>query len=505
MRKYLNIFSMIAVLALVFIIAGCEKQQEQRSPIGPIIETTEGDGELTSTCASDDASSPEGIVPIYVSGNTPSVTPTNVKIDPPDAGTYTLGPGSVTITFTDGPCGEVMEWSVSGNIAIDHVYAKGGDQYNDYDYTGKNPRPTADGNIHCPINPSGSYADFSHVNFVFHEVTTPSYALTVSKTAATEYIRTYNWDIDKSGDQTALTLCEGEAFTVNYHVMLDAIPVDSDWKVTGTITIENVAPEGITAKDAVISSISDIAGGVSASLDCAIPFTLAAGATMTCNYSADLSGAINGTNTVTVVTNTAGVTGGTATADYVFGEPTTILDECVAVSDNKFGDLGSVCLADLPKTLTYSLDIEYDEFGFYTYTNTASFLTNDNGVTGSDSWDVAVTVCQCETAWGGDTAGMGKAWWFYYDVAVSGTQTIWAGQHYDAGTVTYDGANIVINLTDDWELNDVEEPVKIQGYDVIPTKRPAAGHFEYKGMDLVVPVSAYPFYAIHLDLRRCPQ
>ena len=100
---------------------------------------------------------------------------------------------------------------------------------------------------------------------------------------------------------------------------------------------------------------------------------------------------------------------------------------------------------------------------------------------------------------------MGKAWWFYYDVAVSGTQTIWAGQHYDAGTVTYDGANIVINLTDDWELNDVEEPVKIQGYDVIPTKRPAAGHFEYKGMDLVVPVSAYPFYAIHLDLRRCPQ
>ena len=50
-------------------------------------------------CADDDPSS-EGIVPTLVSGNTPGVTDYIVKIDPPDGGTYALGTGSVTISFS---------------------------------------------------------------------------------------------------------------------------------------------------------------------------------------------------------------------------------------------------------------------------------------------------------------------------------------------------------------------------------------------------------------------
>jgi hypothetical protein len=104
-----------------------------------------------------------------------------------------------------------------------------------------------------------------------------------------------------------------------------------------------------------------------------------------------------------------------------------------------------------------------------------------------------------ETAFGGNSAGAGNAWWFYYDASVGGLQTIWAGQHMEAGTVEYDGDNIIINL-DGWGLDDAPEAVKIQGYDELPAKRPAAGHFDYKGMDLTVEVDLYPYYVIHLDL-----
>ena len=112
--------------------------------------------------------------------------------------------------------------------------------------------------------------------------------------------------------------------------------------------------------------------------------------------------------------------------------------------------------------------------------------------------------CEEETAWGGKTAGDGNAWWFYYDVSVGGVQPIWAGQTIDVGTVEYKEGYIYIILTGGWELQDVDEPVKIQGYDVIPTSRPAAGLFTtYKGSSLAVAVPYHPYYAIHLDVQLC--
>lgn len=112
--------------------------------------------------------------------------------------------------------------------------------------------------------------------------------------------------------------------------------------------------------------------------------------------------------------------------------------------------------------------------------------------------------CQKETAWGGKTAGGGSAWWYYFDVTKGATQTIWAGQTINVGTVTYDGTRLIIILTGGWELQAVAEPVKIQGYELIADSRPAAGQFTtYKGNLLTVPVPYYPFYAIHLDVQLC--
>lgn len=109
---------------------------------------------------------------------------------------------------------------------------------------------------------------------------------------------------------------------------------------------------------------------------------------------------------------------------------------------------------------------------------------------------------QTETAFGGETAGDGNAWWFYFDG--KGIQTIWAGQHYNVGTVELKDGYLLISLTDGWQLQDVAESVKIQGYTSVPSKRPAAGQFTtYKGVALTVPVDAYPYYVIHLDVQKC--
>ncbi|GAB3227705.1 hypothetical protein J0A67_15165 [Algoriphagus aestuariicola] len=115
---------------------------------------------------------------------------------------------------------------------------------------------------------------------------------------------------------------------------------------------------------------------------------------------------------------------------------------------------------------------------------------------------------QEETAWGGSSEGGGPAWWFYFDTTGDAVQPIYAGQNLTDGTITFDGNNLIIDLGS-WVLQDDLEAVKIQGYNSIPTSRPAAGPFTtYKGRNLVIPVSGFTYYAIHLDVMleiECPE
>lgn len=121
-------------------------------------------------------------------------------------------------------------------------------------------------------------------------------------------------------------------------------------------------------------------------------------------------------------------------------------------------------------------------------------------------------VCQTETAWAGNfdprpLKSNGKPdgnWFFVYNG--SGIQTIWAGQHINIGTVQMMDGSLVISLTNGWGLQNVSDPVKIQGYnDSYPVVAPAPGQLTtYKGNELAVQIDAYDFYAIHLDVQNCP-
>jgi len=126
--------------------------------------------------------------------------------------------------------------------------------------------------------------------------------------------------------------------------------------------------------------------------------------------------------------------------------------------------------------------------------------------------------CREETAWGGNTGFNIMApgqWWYIFDTEDPETQNIWAGQTINVGNVTVSAPDpdadnkvtITIELTGNTKLQDVNEPVKIQGYDEIPGNTftaPPSGLFStYKGNELVVTVDAYKYYAIHIDALVC--
>jgi len=119
--------------------------------------------------------------------------------------------------------------------------------------------------------------------------------------------------------------------------------------------------------------------------------------------------------------------------------------------------------------------------------------------------------CTSETAYGGGNSvnvGTAGAWFYTYD-AGSGTQTLWAGQTMNAGTVTYNAGTgtFTIALNPGWQLNpNTSEPVKIQGYTTLPTTRPPSGQFTtYKGTSLTPSVASFPYYIIHVDVQHCTE
>jgi len=325
---------------------------------------------LLSQCSSDDPSSPVGIVPVFVAGN-PALCTGGVRIDPPASGTYNLGSSAqITITVTNGPCGQVFNWSVTGNVVVDQIVVKGGDAANLYDYTGQNPATTSDGNLHAPLNPNGDYAGLSHIDICFH------YQLSVTKTAVTTYTRTYDWTVEKSClGPDPLTLSPGQSYDYPFSVQINNTYTDSDWKVMGDITIFNNTPH-----DAVIEDVTDLItpGNIDGVPVCGItfPYVLPAGETLICTYEADLPNADTRLNTATVETSSPLVEGNTATADVIFGDPTTWVDECVTLWDECLPSDPPIVFCFDGGTYSYTCPVSYEECGTYEYFNEIYIRTN---------------------------------------------------------------------------------------------------------------------------------
>ena len=204
--------------------------------------------------------------------------------------------------------------------------------------------------------------------------------VTVSKTAATTFTRTFAWTIDKSVTPATWDLFTGDTGTSEYTVAVtkDA-GTDSAWAVSGTITIDNPG-----TLDAEIASVSDVISGVPtvATVDCGVtfPYTLVDGGTLECTYSTPLPDGSAQTNTATAtLVDGPAFTGD---ADVTFGSPTTVVNDSINVTDTnggawQFSDDGSVSY-----TATFACD---DDEG--THNNTATITETGQ----NDSASVTVT------------------------------------------------------------------------------------------------------------------
>jgi hypothetical protein len=163
---------------------------------------------------------------------------------------------------------------------------------------------------------------------------------------------------------------------------------DGDWAVSGTIHVTNPDPLQQASGVSVTDSISGYGGTVNVTCPST---TLAAGASMDCTYGpVALPDATSRVNTATATTTTTSIDTGSGTADVTFGDPSTVLDNCVDISDTIAGALGNTCAS---KTYNYSSIINADSLscGDNTVNNTASLATDD-GVTKTSSAAVHVTV-----------------------------------------------------------------------------------------------------------------
>lgn len=227
---------------------------------------------------------------------------------------------------------------------------------------------------------------------------------TVTKTANTSFNRTYGWTINKTGDQTNLTLALGEIFTVNYSVSVNTTGfTDSNWAVSGNIVVHNPAPINATINSVTDLMTGDIAGNVSCGVT--FPYTLVAGGDLNCTYSSALPDASSRVNTANAtqqnysyssagVATPEGTTDYTGTANVDFSKAAiTNINTCVNVTDTFGGSLGTVCTNDsLPKIYTYSRQIgPFSICGPNTIVNTATISTETSSL-GSSTWTVNANV-----------------------------------------------------------------------------------------------------------------
>jgi hypothetical protein len=335
--------------------------------------------------------------PVYVLGN-----PTCAELDPffvgikidqgaESAYDFSYTENGIIVTATGSSATLVDTWT--STIPIDAVIVKAATGAYVYYY---DPEVMSGGGLITPNTQdnTGNPAALSHISFCY------DYELDVNKTADTSFTRThyYAWTIDKSAAETELLLSQGQTYRMDYALALQRTEqeaLDSDWAVSGQISVVNNTP--FPAK---IMAISDNMGEMSIALACPdLPLVLRAGESLTCTYASALASGEEGLNMVSVETiaeDDNKVRGASATAEVIFGEPTTIaaVDDCVDVTDTFMAyapeHMGNTCV---DRMLGYSRLIgSYASEGTYEVPNSACFTTNSTETQGCDSENVSVTV-----------------------------------------------------------------------------------------------------------------
>lgn len=249
----------------------------------------------------------------------------------------------------------------------------------------------------------------SSVNRVI--VPTVTKPLEVAKTVNPSYTRNWEWKIEKSADKSLLNLSSDAIETVKYKIIPTPVANDSNFMVSGEITITN---PNINA--AFIETVQDIMDGVEIKVDCpvSIPYILAPKATLVCTYSSS-SLPIHTKNTAIVKTS-GQIPGGEVSVEVIWGEPTDVIDECISISDSHVNgpQKALYCINGQKVKLSYDLTFSKNNTdsdvrlvcGQNKFDNTVDFVTKDSKTSGTAQWTVDAVV-DCPTNGGGGGSGGG--------------------------------------------------------------------------------------------------
>jgi len=338
-------------------------------------------------------------------------------------------------------------------------------------------------------------------NVSYYMVYVPRYVpLEVSKTAAGTYTRTVTWDIDKNVDVAGHTLQTGQSGTSTYTVHVTKSEAESDYGVTGTISVTN--PNAYPVSFSVADELDD---GTVAAVDCgagSAAGTAPASGAASCTYTAAPAGRSATRNTATV--SVANRADRTAEAAVGWTENLAGYDQ-VTVDDSVAGVLGTVGGSHswtYPRSFTCGQDAG-------THPNTATIAQ-----TGQSS-SASVSVTCLEEKWKGESATpRGPAWpggnWFMYTPYTAGPVDLLAGQHHDAGdiTMTRNGTtSITITLHDGYRFAAGSNNVKVQAMSSAPTKFLPPGQYSVKktatGSSITITgLSSTALYGIHVEVER---
>jgi hypothetical protein len=142
----------------------------------------------------------------------------------------------------------------------------------------------------------------------------------------------------------------------------------------------------------MITGVTDSLGPVTCDGVASFPFSLADKSAIHCSYTATLADAAPQNSATVADINGVSVTA-TAPIDWNLASVAET-DECATITDSYAGTLGTVCAGQQTSfVFEYPREIgPFDACGDYTVDNTASFVTNDTGATGSSPWTVNVHV-----------------------------------------------------------------------------------------------------------------
>jgi len=230
-------------------------------------------------------------------------------------------------------------------------------------------------------------------------------SLEVEKTVFTSYSRTHEWDIDKKVETDNEEFLEGypkiwllpdgsgdesAEWTVSVTYLGSE---DSDHTVYGDITIKNIATTDKEITSVVDNIVRDGEPDIPVTPDCGVtfPHTLPAGQTLTCTYSVDVDGEIEGDNEVTVTVDGEDDPYEATEPIPDWGDPDPDNYATVNINDisDLFGDvdLGTLNAYDLTvdevTDFTYDEDFAWQDYydaeecGSHTYDNTATIVETE--------------------------------------------------------------------------------------------------------------------------------